>query len=230
MKLAKVTERDETATKRWYDDACGTALALEFVGERWSLLIMRELMFGARRFGELKAVLAGISANVLTQRLEGLERVGILVRRKLPSPANVQVYELTPWGYEVEPVLQATGRWATRSSRHDPTLPLSPASAMLSLRTMIDRDEAREIRATLAFVFPGDAFVGTLTDGELTIVRGETVVADIRFTTDTTTFVTAIYGKRPFVEAEAEGTLTLEGDRALAERFVGLFALPEKIA
>ncbi len=88
MKLEKVTEGSKATTKRWYDDACGTALAMELVGERWALLIVRELMFGARRFGELKASLTGISANVLTQRLEGLEKAHILKRRRLPPPAS----------------------------------------------------------------------------------------------------------------------------------------------
>src|ERR1700741_1848337 len=123
MKLKKVTQAEKDR-KRWYDDACGTALALELVGERWSLLIVRELMFGGRRFGELKASLPGISANILTQRLEGLEVSGILVRRKLPPPASVQVYELTPWGYDSERAIQELGRWATKSPLHDPTLPL----------------------------------------------------------------------------------------------------------
>ena len=96
MQLERITE------SRWYDDACGTALALELVGERWTLLIVRELMFGPRRFGEIKGGLPGISANVLTQRLAGMERAGIVVRRQLPSPANVQVYDLTAWGRESE--------------------------------------------------------------------------------------------------------------------------------
>lgn len=175
MKLEKVTkaksERDETKQKRWYDDSCGTALALEFFGERWSLLVMRELMLGPRRFGELKANLGGISANVLTQRLEGLERSNVVVKRKLPPPASVQVYELTPWGYESEPIFQTMGRWATRSPLHDPTLPLSPVSSMLSLRTMIAEDRGG-LAMTLAFRFPTDAFVGRLDADGLAIERG----------------------------------------------------------
>ncbi|HVI98862.1 MAG TPA: winged helix-turn-helix transcriptional regulator [Sphingomonas sp.] len=225
-----MTHSGKTTEKRWYDDACGTALALEFLGERWSMLIMRELMFGARRFGEIKANLPGISANVLTQRLEGLERAGILVKRKLPSHTSVQVYELTPWGAMTEPIFQEMGRWAVRSRRHDPTLFLSPASAMLSLRTMIDPEKARGDRMTLAFRFPTDAFVGELADGELAIRRGETDAADVTFATDTTTFVATVYGKRPFADSEAAGLLSLEGDREAAARFVDLFALPEKVA
>lgn len=229
MKLEKVTQEAKMPEKRWYDDACGTALALEFVGERWSLLIMRELLLGPRRFGELKADLRGISANVLTQRLEGMERSGILTRRRLPPPANVQVYELTQWGYEAEPIFQTMGRWATRSPLHDPTLPLSPVSAMLSLRTMIKPDRPGDLRMTLVFRFPGASFIGRLDANDLAIERGETDAADVVFETDPTRFVSLVYGKFPFAESEAEGRLRLSGDRALAQRFVDLFALPEKL-
>lgn len=228
MKLEKMTEEAKVAEKRWYDDACGTALALEFLGERWSLLIVRELMLGPRRFGELKADLMGISANVLTQRLESLERANILTRRKLPPPANVQVYELTPWGYESEPIFQTMGRWATRSPLHDPTLPLSPVSAMLSLRTMINPDRP-DLRMTIGFRFPTATFVGTLDRHDLLIERADPGGADVVFETDPTRFVTLVYGKWPFEESEAEGRLRLTGDRVKAQQFVDLFALPEKL-
>ncbi len=225
MKLVKVTG----AAKRWYDDACGTALALELVGERWALLVVRELMFGPRRFGELRANLPGISANVLTQRLEGLETAGIVVRRKLPPPASVQAYDLTPWGRESEPIFQEMGRWATRSPRHDPTLPFSPASAMMSLRTMIARDRG-DLAGRIAFRFADDAFVATLDADGLDIVRGETNTADLTLACDPPTLARLIYGKWPFAEAEAVGVLKVEGNRALAERFVTLFTLPAKVA
>lgn len=218
---------EQKGKSRWYDDACGTALALEFVGERWSLLIMRELMLGPRRFSELRSTLGGISANVLTQRLESLEAVGILRRRKLPPPASVQVYELTPWGYESEPIFQEMGRWATRSPLHDPMLPLSPVSAMLSLRTMLEPDRG-DLALTLAFRFPTDAFVARLSPQGLDIQRGETE-ADAVFECDPTTLVRLFYGKWPMAEAEAEGLLRFTGDRDLAQRFIDLFALPPKI-
>src|ERR1700754_3460676 len=187
MKSEKTSKVVKSPEKRWYDDACGTALALEFVGERWSLLIIRELMFGPRRFGEIKANLPGVSANVLTQRLEGLEEAGILIKRKLPSALSVQVYELTHWGTLAEPVLQEMGRWSTRSRRHDVSLFFSPASAMMSLRTLIDREKATRLAMTVAFESPTDLFVGRLADGALTIRRGETDTADVRFVTDPTT-------------------------------------------
>lgn len=226
MKSEKITGRPSAAEKRWYDDACGTALALEFVGERWALLIIRELMFGPRRFGEIKANLPGISANVLTQRLAGLEVAGITVRRRLPSPANVQVYDLTDWGREAETSIREMGRWAARSPRHDPLAFMSTASAMISLRTLIAPDRAAGLTITVAFRFPDDGFVARLEHGALDIVRGESAVADCTFSGNTMALRRTIYGKEGF---DHEGTLTLVGDRRKAERFVDLFRLPDKV-
>lgn len=227
MKLAKVTSFGNAAGKRWYDDACGTALGLELVGERWSLLVVRELMFGPRRFGEIKANLPGISANVLTQRLDGLMEAGIAERRKLPSPANVQVYDLTAWGRDAETAIRELGRWAAQSPRHDPLLFMSPASAMVSLRTLIDPVRARAVAGTFAFRLPTDAFAATLHGGSLTIARSDGAGAEVTFTGDTLALRRSLYGKEGF---DADGLLLIDGDRDLAQRFADLFALPAKLA
>ena len=229
MKLEKITEKELSSEKRWYDDACGTALAMELVGERWSLLIVRELMFGPRRFGEVRGGLSGISANVLTQRLAGMEEVGILARRKLPPPASVQVYELTPFGYSAEVAIQELGRWAAQSPRHDPTLPFSPASAMMSLRTMIDRSRSGAFDATVGFRFGSEAFVARVDAQGIAITRADVAHGDVVFDTDPPTLASVIYGGRPIADAEGAGALTLSGDRALAETFVTLFPLPAKL-
>lgn len=213
---------------RWYDDACGTALALELVGERWSLLIVRELMFGGRRFGELRASLPGISANVLTQRLEGLEASGIVRREKLPPPASAQVYALTPWGYEAEVAIQELGRWAVRSPAHDPTLPLSAASIMMSFRTMFSRERAAGLVADIGFQLRDEGFAARIEDG-IAIRRGAAEGALV-FTTDAMGLASIVYGGRPIADAEAAGVVTIRGDRVLADRFVTLFPLPPKIA
>lgn len=229
MQLGKVTsvEKGEgSPDRRWCDDACGTALAMELVGERWSLLIVRELMFGPRRFGEIRANLPGISANVLTQRLDGLVDAGIAERRRLPSPANVPVYDLTGWGRDAGVAIRELGRWATRSPRHDPTLFLSTASAMVSLQTLIDPVRARAVAVTVVFRFPTDAFVATLADGVLSITRGEGE-ADVTFTGDTMALRRTVYGKKGL---DGEGLLSVTGDHNLAQRFVDLFALPAKLA
>ncbi|MCW3848155.1 winged helix-turn-helix transcriptional regulator [Sphingomonas sp. LB-2] len=215
---------------RWYDDACGTALALELVGERWSLLIVRELMFGGRRFSELKASLPGISANILTQRLEGMEETGILVRRKLPPPASVQIYELTPWGYESETAIKELGRWAARSPDHDTTLPLSAASIMLSFRTMLSAELSAGLDATIGFRMGAETFVAHVTGSQIPIRRDDPSGADVVFTTDPMTLGSVVYGGRPIADPESDGSMKVEGDRALAERFVRLFVLPPKTA
>lgn len=230
MKLEKVTNGAPDTRRRWYGDACGTAFALELVGERWSLLIVRELMFGPRRFGEIRANLPGISANVLTQRLEGLEAAGILQRRRLPPPASVQAYELTPWGYESEPIFQEMGRWAVRSHGHDPSLPLSPASLMMSLRTMLAADRAAGFRARIGFRFPTDSFVARMDGASLDIVRGESDAVDFAFDCESpTAFIRICYGGMPIAAAEEAGGIAFSGDRPLADRFVTLFPLPPKI-
>lgn len=225
MKLEKMTDGAERATKRWYDDACGTALGMELFGERWSVLVVRELMFGARRFGEIKANLPGISANVLTQRLDGLEQSGIVVRRRLPSPANVQVYDLTDWGRESAPVLRMLGGWAARSPRHDPFAFMSSASAMMSLQTLVDPDRIAGEPMTIAFRLPDDAFVVRVAAGAIDIRRGEGD-ADVVFTGDTMALRSTIYGK---LGTDGPGLLARSGDPGMAERFIGLFKLPDKI-
>lgn len=229
MQSEKITKISERLEKRWYDDACGTALALELVGERWSLLIVRELMFGPRRFGELRAGLPGISANVLTQRLTGMEAVGILSKRKLPPPASVQVYELTELGYAAEVAIQELGRWAAQSPLHDPTLPFSAASAMLSFRTMIDRSRSGAFGASVGFRLGEEQFLAVVNDSGIAIRRGEPA-GDVVFDTDPVTLASIVYGGRPIADAESAGVLTITGDRALAARFVTLFPLPPKFS
>jgi DNA-binding HxlR family transcriptional regulator len=223
MQLEKATGSLKLPRHRWYDDACGTAMAMELVGERWSLLIVRELMFGPRRFGELKASLPGISANVLTQRLEGLEASGILMRRKLPPPASVQVYELTRLGYAAETIIKELGRWAAQSPLHDPTLPLSAASIMLSFRTMLDAERAKGIDAVIGFRFGEERFRAHLVNGDIRIARGEADDAVLSVSGTPTGLGAVVYGGAPL------DSLDVQGDRALAERFVTLFPLPAKL-
>tara|TARA_B100000678_G_scaffold78312_1_gene64766 strand:+ start:2450 stop:3112 length:663 start_codon:yes stop_codon:yes gene_type:complete len=219
MKLQKETKLHG----RWYDDACGTAFALELVGERWSLLIIRELMLGPRRFSDLRATLPGISAKVLTERLATLADAGVLTRHKLPPPAASQVYELTDWGYSAETVIQELGRWAATSPLHDPTLPLSSVSFMISLRTMVDRERAGPWHATIGFRIGEDRFVVRLAAGDLPIVRGEPNDADCVFVAAEAPQLAAVfYGKQP---ADDVG-VRIEGDEKVAERFVDLFHLP----
>lgn len=228
MELEKVTKAVKSPRGRHYHDACAAAHALDLVGERWALLVMRELMMGPRRFGALRANLPGISANVLTQRLEGLVAAGVVLRRKLPPPTAYQVYELTPWGYEAEPIFQALGRWAARSPLHDPTLPFSNVSLLLSLRTMLDPDCARAVDARIGLRLGDERYLAHLARGRIEITAGPVEGADLVLTATAPVLAAAIYGRQPLDTLEAEGVLCVEGDRALAQRFVSLFPLPSK--
>lgn len=225
MELEKVT-KDE---RRRYDDACGAALGMDYVGERWALLLIRELLLGPRRFGEIRAGLPGISANVLTQRLNGLEAAGIVARHRLPPPANAQVYALTPWGQEAEPVVLALAKWALRSPTHDPTLPFSAVSLMLSLKMLLMRERAGTWRARVAFRLGADPYVATLADEALAVVRGMADDADATLSGRPPAFLPVVFGGRPLGDALDEGVIALGGNRAIAERFVTLFQLPPKV-
>ena len=216
MKLDKLTNSE----RRRYDDACAAAHALDLIGERWALLVVRELMFGPKRFGDLRASLPGISANVLTQRLEGLIESGIAVRRRLPPPVSAQVYALTEWGLAAEPIFQALGRWAEGSPGHDPTRPFSAASAMLSLRTMIDHERSAGLAMTIGFRFGAETFTGRLADRRLDIVAGASDDADVVFEGTPSALAASFYGG----VALAESGLRVTGNASLAQRFIELFA------
>src|SRR5947209_9131862 len=165
MQLEKITKYRKTEKKRQYDDACGLAHALELIGERWAMLVLRELAYGPRRFSELKSDLTGISANVLAQRLTELEDRGLVRKTKMPPPASVQVYEATEWGLEATPVIASLGRWAARSPLHDPTLPMSRVSVMMSLQTLVSPERARGMDARIGFRMGETSYIAILRDG-----------------------------------------------------------------
>lgn len=236
MKLQKETETGRTESGgggvhgRWYADACGAAFAMELIGERWTLLIIREMMLGARRFTELRAALPGLSAKTLTERLESLVALGIVERRQLPPPASARVYALTEWGQGLEPVMQELGRWSVRSPLHDPRLMMTPVALMLSMRTMLAAERVGDLDLWIAFEIAGQHFAGRLARGELTIHPGGARLAapDLRFTApDAGDFLPVLYGKKS--PEECGSRLIVEGDPALAARFIALFELPPKL-
>lgn len=228
MSLEKITISRNSAEKRRFHDACGMAHGLELLGERWSLFIVRELMLGPRRFSDLRDDLPGLSANVLSQRLGELEARGVLIRRKLPPPASVQVYELTQWGYEAEVIVQELGRWAARSPGHDPTLPISGVSILLSFRTMIDRSRIGEMDLSLGFRFGEDSYRGHLDASGFTVAQGNPEGADLIFEGQPEAMGAYVYGGVLYEALEAAGALRIGGDMALAEGFRSLFSLPPK--
>ena len=223
MQSEKVTNKSKTETKRSYEDACGLAHALELIGERWAMLVLRELAYGPRRFSDLKRDLRGISANVLTQRLTELEARGLIRKSKLPPPASVQVYEATDWGLEAIPMIARLGRWAARSPLHDPTLQMSHVSVIMSLQTLIVADRAEGFESRVGFRFGDADYVTTVREGRLEVERTDPKDAAVTFIGDPTAVAGVIHGGAPF------DTIRVEGDLDLARRFIGLFQLPEKV-
>ena len=224
MQLEKVTKPQNGKEKRRYDDACGLAHALELIGDRWSMLVLRELAYGPRRFSGLKRDLPGISANVLTQRLAELEQRGVVRRTRLPPPASIQVYEATEWGREVAPVIGALGKWAARSPLHNPTLPMSHVSVMMSLQTLLSPELARGLEARIGFRFGDIQYVGTLADGRFDVERTDATACAVVFSGSSNDIAAVIHGGAPF------DLITVEGDLDLARRFVTLFPLPAKVS
>jgi DNA-binding HxlR family transcriptional regulator len=223
MQLEKVTTKRQNEEKRRYDDACGLAHAMELLGDRWAMLVLRELAYGPRRFSELKNDLQGISANVLTQRLTELEARGLVRKLKLPPPASVQVYEATPWGLEVIPVIASLGRWAARSPWHDPTLTMSHVSVLMSLQTLISAERAEGIDARICFRLGDASYVVTVRNGRLDVDRRDSDDCDVTFTGPPSAVAGVIHGGAPFE------TIQVSGDMDLAKRFVTLFPLPSKV-
>jgi len=187
------------------------------------MLVLRELAYGPRRFSELKADLQGISANVLAQRLSDLETRGLVRKAKLPPPASVQVYEATDWGLEAVPVIASLGRWAARSPGHDPTLPMSHVSVIMSLQTLISPERAKGLDARIGFQLGHVSYVTRVRDGRLDVERAEIRDCAVQFTGSPTEIAAVIHGGAPFE------TIKVDGDMDLAQRFVTLFPLPPKI-
>jgi DNA-binding HxlR family transcriptional regulator/putative sterol carrier protein len=213
-------------TKRTYDDGCASAHALDLIGERWALLVVRELLLGPKRFTDLRGGLPGISPNVLTQRLEELERVSIVRRRKLPPPAAAWVYELTDWGLELEAVIMALGRWAARSPALLQGSPLSADALILSFRTMFDRAAASELQASIELRIGADRFHAQIARGHLKLARGSASEPDAVVDADANTLAALVYGGRKLTDALRSGDVAIEGDRSLVKRFLTLFPLP----
>jgi DNA-binding HxlR family transcriptional regulator len=212
--------------RRTYDDGCAAAHALDLVGERWALLVVRELLLGPKRFTDLKAGLPGASPNVLSQRLRELEGAGIVRRRKLPPPAASRVYELTEWGEELEPVIVRLGRWGARSPSKPRDAALGVDSLVLSFRTMFDPRAAEGLRAGYELRFGEDRFRALVDEGRFEISRGAAERPDVIVEADPGTLTDLVYAGRPLAEALEAGDLKIEGNRSAFEHFLGLFPLP----
>jgi DNA-binding HxlR family transcriptional regulator len=212
-------------TKRTYGDPCGVARALEVVGERWALLVVRELLYGPKRFADLSRGLPGMSQNVLSQRLRDLEQSGIVRRRGLGPPASIRVYELTELGLELRPVLLSLAQWGSR-------LPLASSGELsidalvLALQSTFDPDAADGLSARCELRFGDDRFLAEIADGAFEIARGGADRPDAVIDTDPSTLRAVVFAGRALGDAIASGDLRLRGDRLAAERFAASFPRP----
>lgn len=195
------------------------------IGDRWAVLVIRELMFGPKRFAQLRAGLPGISPNVLSQRLRDLEDAGVLRRAVLPPPAGVAVYELTERGAALENVLIELGRWGSalqNTSRND----LSVSAMMFSFKTVFDPRAARD--GVWQISVDGETFTVEVADGRIAVRYGLANDPDATFETDMPTLRAVSFGREGMAAAEAAGRLRVSGNRRLAARFGGMFPVPAR--
>jgi DNA-binding HxlR family transcriptional regulator len=217
-------------TMRTYCDGCAAAHALDLIGERWALLVVRELVLGPKRFTDLRAGLPNASPNVLAQRLRELEGAGVVRRRKLPPPAASRVYELTDWGMELEPIIIGLGRWGARSPSRPRDAGLGVDSLILSFRTMFDPRAAEGVDASYELRLGEDRFRAVVADGRFEVERGSVEGPDVVIEGDPGELAALVYEGRRLDEALRSGEIRVEGDRSAVERFLRLFPLPEQAA
>jgi len=218
-----------TTKKRTYNDVCGLAHAMELVGERWAILVLRELAFGPKRFTDIRSGLPSASPNVLSQRLRELEAAGVIARRKLAPPAGSWVYELTEWGQELEPTMREFGRWAARSPHFPDNGHFSPDAMAMSMETMFNPGAAQSVEGVYELVFGEDRFRIEVQAGRIDVSREPARGAIAVIETAPEVWVGVIYDSESMAEAESSGDLRIEGDRDAVVALTGLFELPEPV-
>jgi DNA-binding HxlR family transcriptional regulator len=196
-----------------YDDPCGVARALDVVGQRWALLVVRELLLGPKRFRDLVHGLGGLSPNVLSQRLKELEAAGIVRRVTAGPPVSAPVYELTDEGAALEPVLIALGRWG-RNRPLTATGPMSVDALLLALRTTFDPAVAGDLSIEVDLRIEGDRVALTVVDGQISMRRGPARQPDATITAD-------VASLRSLVYRSSDGVgVRIDGDQAAVRRLL----------
>jgi DNA-binding HxlR family transcriptional regulator len=214
------------ATRRTYGDRCGVARALDLVGERWALLVVRELLLGPKRFTDLRAGLPHVSPDVLAQRLRELEESGIVRRGTLPPPAGSRIYELTERGRELEPVVIALGRFGSVAPFPPGDAQIGVDAVMIALKSLFAPSAADGLEASYELRFGEQRFRVRVSDGRLDVARGSADAPDATIDTDPGTLATVLWHGRKLNEARRSGDLSIEGDGPAVSRFLGLFPLP----
>jgi DNA-binding HxlR family transcriptional regulator len=207
-------ERVPVTGLRSYGDPCGIARALDAVGERWGLLVVRELLLGPKRFTDLRAAL-GASPNVLSQRLAELEASGVVEK----LGAGGAQYGLSEWGRDLRPILLELGRWGARSA-HRPVGELSVDSLMVALEATFDPKRAPDLRATYALRLGDLCFAVVIENGSIAVSRGSPPRSDAAIETDPATLRAVAFGKTKLAGAPVE----IRGDTRVGRAFFRLFS------
>jgi DNA-binding HxlR family transcriptional regulator len=218
------------ARTRPHLDGCGIAHASELLGQRWALLVVRELLLGPKRFTDLRAGIPDVSPNVLSERLREFERSEILRRRKLPPPAAAWVYELTDWGAQLEPAVLALGRWASGSPSFPRDAEMGADSAVLALKSTFDAAAAEGIDATYELVLDDLPFRVAVADGRFEAERGQADQPDATIRTDPGTIRELVFRGRSLTDALRAGDVEIEGDRPAVTRLIRLLASAQRPA
>lgn len=205
-----------------YNDGCAAAHALDIVGERWALLVVRELILGPKRFSDLQRDVIGISATALTQRLRDLESDGVLGQQALPAPARVPVYRLTPWGQQLENVIKALSMWGAQSSALPGEADMSPDAVVLAMRAHARADTTlraeRKVDLNLLDARHDDAgpiaYTVTLGPKGCTVLKESNGSADVQVTTDSRTWRHLLFGHADLPSSVDSSRLALEPDSA----------------
>ena len=210
-------------TTRSYNQFCALAVALDVVGERWNLLIIRELLPGPRRFKDLSAGLPGISTNLLSERLTSLEQECIVCRRVLPPPAGSTVYELTAAGQALETAVLELGKWGSRrlpASLEGIALP-SLGAITLAIKAFFHPEQAQRVDETYELRFGTEALQVRIRECALQVRQGEAIQPAAVFHTDMQSFLDLFTGQIRPDEAIAGGFIRIEGDPGALSRFFG---------
>jgi DNA-binding HxlR family transcriptional regulator len=215
--------------QRTYGQGCAVAHAMDLVGERWALLVVRDLLLGPKRFTDLLAGLPGASPGVLTQRLRELTEAGVLLRRKLRAPAASWVYELTPWGKQLAPIVTNLAQWASQSPSMRYDAPLGTDSLMLSLGALFNPAAAGDLEAVIAVYLTDEPFEVRITHGELMVKRGEAQNPTATLVTDQSGLLSLLRTDTSLEAVQSDGSLHVAGDTETIERFRRLFPFPRPV-
>jgi DNA-binding HxlR family transcriptional regulator len=210
--------------KRSYREYCAIARALDMLGQRWTLLIVRDLFLGPQRYSDLQGGLPGIASDILTARLRTLEAEGLVRRRELDPPAHTTVYELTESGRRLGPVIRALGEVGLGLlGTPEAEEPINPGPAVMSLMVSFRAAEFPDLDETYGLEIDRQAFTVTVERGTARSERGAPADPAATFRTDARTLVALLRGEATPADAARAGLVEVDGDAGALERFVAAF-------